>query len=37
MFPGWVKDNYLQVKERAAQTVAGIAGWGRETCGGGWR
>lgn len=37
MFHGWMKDNYLQVKESAAQTVAGIAGWGREACGGGER
>lgn len=39
MFHGWVEDNYLQVKERAAQTVADVAGWGWEmgskqsTCG----
>lgn len=30
MFHGSVKDNYLQVKESAAQTVKG---GGRETCG----
>lgn len=35
MFCICVKVNDLQVEESAAQTVAGITGWGRDACGGG--